>query len=94
MITAAVVSSRRVPRIRPRGRGGGVGGVAAHVRHHRDAGLEAGHARGPASGRPAARSPTIISGLPCSVVSALVQSSTTDGWVSTCQPRDDDRRRR
>ena len=45
MITAAVVSSRLVPRIRPAGPVLGVGGVAADVRHHRDAGLEAGHAQ-------------------------------------------------
>ncbi len=46
IITAAVVSSRLVPRIRPVGLRLGVGRVAADVRHHRDAGLEAGHAQG------------------------------------------------
>ena len=43
IITAAVVSSRLVPRIRPAGPRLGVGRVATDVRHHRDPGLEAGH---------------------------------------------------
>ena len=45
IITAAVVRSRLVSRIRPVGVRLGVAGVAADVRHHRDAGLEAGHAQ-------------------------------------------------
>ncbi len=44
MITAAVVSSFLVSRIRPIGPLLGVAGVAADVRHHRDAGLEPGQA--------------------------------------------------
>ena len=45
IITAAVVSSRLVPRIRPVGRASVSVGSPLHVRHHRDAGLEAGHAQ-------------------------------------------------
>ena len=55
MISAAVVSSLRVLRMRPVGLLGRVGRVALDQRHDRDAGLEAGQAERQLAGRRAGR---------------------------------------
>ena len=83
MITAAVVSSRRVPRIRP-------GRLRPPCPPGRP--VTCGITATPVSkpDRPSAsfgkdqqRIATMSKGSPCSVVSAVVQSPTALGWVTT-----------
>ena len=81
---AAHVSSFLVPRIRPAGRS------SVSVRSPLTCGITATPVSKPESprascGKTIRATATIITGLPCAVVSAAPQSGTTEGWVAICQ---------
>ena len=83
MITAATVSSRLVPRIRPRGRS------SVSVAPPRTWGITATPVSNPERpsaswGNTISATATIMIGSPCCSVSAAPQSGTTDGCVATC----------
>ncbi len=82
MITAAVVSSRRAPRIRPSGR------ASESCGSPRTLGMTATPVSKPdrpnaSFGKTSTDSPTTSHGSPCPVVSAVVQSPTALGCVTT-----------
>ena len=84
MITAATVSSRLVPRIRPRRSFLRVG-----VRHRCTWGITATPVSNPdrpsaSWGNTISATATIMTGSPCCSVSAAPQSGTSDGCVATC----------
>ncbi len=83
IITAAVVSSRRVPRMRRSGRPG-ARRLAVDLRHDRHAGLEAGEAErelGEHEQREPDGDERVAAVAACS---AFVQCSTACGWRSSC----------
>ena len=82
MISAAVVSSRRVPGMRP------AGSCSVSVGAPRTCGITATPVSNPdrpsaSFGNTSSATATIISGSACCAVSALVQSATTTGWPTT-----------
>ncbi len=84
MTRAAVVSSRRVPRIRPAGR------ASVSVAAPRTCGMTATPVSKPdmpsaSLGKTSSATPTIATGEECSAVIALHQLPTTTGCASTFQ---------
>ena len=89
MITAAVVSSRWVPRIRPSGE------ASVSPASPRTCGITATPVSKPdmpsaSLGKTSSATATIISGLPCCVVSAVVQSRDHVGLAYDVPDRDAD----